>query len=46
MEFENVAELDQYWAAWFADPASATFNQELDKLTEPGGANEIWNLAE
>jgi LPS sulfotransferase NodH len=46
MEFEDVGELDQFWTAWFADPGAATFSEEFDKLTLPGGASEIWNLAE
>ena len=43
-EFEDIAELDQYWTTWFADPASTAFNEALNKLTKAGGANEIWNL--
>ena len=43
-EFEDIAELDRYWTTWFADPGSATFTETFNKLTKPGGANEIWNL--
>jgi hypothetical protein len=46
MEFEDVGELGQYWAAWFADPATTAFQEEFDKLLIPGGTSEIWNLAE
>ena len=43
-DFDSIAEMDQYWSAWRADPESTVFGDAFNKLTEAGGGSEIWRL--
>jgi hypothetical protein len=45
-EYENLAEYDKAWAEWGARPTTAEFWMKWFEMTEPGGANDIWELAE
>jgi hypothetical protein len=45
-EFENLAEYEKFWEAWFERKETAEFNKKINKLTERGGTSEIWNLVE
>ena len=45
LEFEDLAELDQTWAAWWADPRTPAFMEKYWALVE-GGHNEVWNMEE
>jgi LPS sulfotransferase NodH len=45
-EFENLAEYQRFWEEWFASPQGVAFLEKWNDLTETGGANEIWTLAE
>ena len=45
-EFENLQEYERVWAEWFGAPDAAEFMAKWYDLTEPGGTNEIWTLAE
>jgi hypothetical protein len=40
-EFADLAELEQFWAGYFADPETAAFTQELDKLRQRN-VTEVW----
>ena len=44
-DFANLAEYEQYWNDWFATPAARTCLEKWDTLVEPGGAEELWDLA-
>ena len=43
-EFESLAEYEQFWNAWFADPAARAFLEKWTQLEEPGGTRELWEL--
>jgi len=43
-EFENLAEMEKYWAAWVAKPETAEYDKKWNELVETGIGNEIWNL--
>jgi hypothetical protein len=45
-EYEDLAEYQKAWAEWWARPMTAAFMQEWLELTNGGGTNEIWTLAE
>ena len=45
-EFENLQEYERAWAEWLGAPDAAEFMAKWYDLTEPGGTNEIWTLAE
>jgi hypothetical protein len=45
-EYENLAEYEKGWAAWWERPTTAAFMQKFLELTKEGGTNEIWELAE
>jgi hypothetical protein len=45
-EFENLAELDEFWTEWFAAPATAAFLEAWNALMGGGGSNEVWTLVE
>ena len=45
LEFEDLAELEKTWAAWWADPDTPAFMEEYNKLVESVGS-EVWTLAE
>jgi hypothetical protein len=42
VEFANMAEMEQGWAAWSAKPEGATFMQRWLEITKSGGQNEVW----
>ena len=44
-EFEDLAELDKTWAAWWADPDTPAYMEEYNELVESAGS-EVWTLAE
>ena len=43
-EFENIAEMEQFWAAWEARPETAIFLEKYRLLIEPGMVSEIFDL--
>jgi hypothetical protein len=45
-EYESLEEYEKDWAEWGATPESAAFMDKWNQLTESGGSNEIWRLAE
>lgn len=45
-EYENLEEYERLWAEWGATPEAAAFTEKWYDLTERGGTNEIWHLAE
>lgn len=44
-DFANLAEYEQYWNDWFATPTARAFLEKWDPLLEPGGTQELWDLA-
>jgi hypothetical protein len=46
IEFESLEAYDQFWSTWFSRPESVEANERFNKLTAPGGTNEIWTLIE
>ena len=44
-EFENLAEMETFWAGWGAERGAAFF-EKINELRRSGGINEIWNLHE
>jgi hypothetical protein len=45
-DFESLAEYERYWADYFAQPQTTAFLERWFELTETGGTNELWELAE
>jgi hypothetical protein len=45
-EFENVAQIDEYWKEWLSGLDKAEFRQKLEEMIEQNISNEIWNLVE
>jgi hypothetical protein len=45
-EFADLAEYQSFWEEWFASPGGIAFLEKWNELTETGGTNEIWTLAE
>jgi hypothetical protein len=45
-EFEDLEEYRSSWDEWFSSPEAAAFMEKWNALTETGGTNEIWTLAE
>jgi hypothetical protein len=45
-EFANLAEYEQFWNDWFADPAARAFLDKWTPLEEPGGMQKLWELVE
>lgn len=43
-EFENIAEMEQFWSNWEAQPEAQAFLQQYKQLTEPGTIGEIFDL--
>ena len=43
LEFEDLAELDQTWDAWWASPETPAYMEKYWGLVE-GGHSEVWNL--
>ena len=46
IEFENLTDLDQFWAEWFALPETGAFLEKWNTLGKPGAVNQVWNLIE
>jgi hypothetical protein len=46
LEFESLAELEQFWNGWFARPETATFFERWHQLSLSGGENTVWQLVE
>jgi hypothetical protein len=46
IEFEKLAEYDEFWTEWNARPETAAFMGKWNELVDIGGANEVWTLAE
>lgn len=44
-EFANLAEYDQYWTDWLAQPEAHAFLEKWLLLEEHGGTQELWDLA-
>lgn len=40
-DFETLAEYEMYWQKAFESSELAEFNEELEKITVPGGRNEL-----
>jgi hypothetical protein len=45
-DFDSLAEYEQYWTQYFAQPETAAFLERWFELTETGGTNELWELVE
>ena len=45
-EYESLSEYERQWNEFFSSPESAPFLEKWVELTETGGTNEIWMLAE
>ena len=46
IEFQNLEELEAYWAALPASPGFPEFLEKWFDLRDRGGTNEIWTLVE
>jgi hypothetical protein len=44
VEFETMAQMEQFWAEFDAAPGSMDLLARWNDLTEPGGLNEVWVL--
>lgn len=45
-EFESLAAYEEFWASFAAQPETAEFMERWYAITESGGTNELWRLAE
>ena len=45
LEFEEEAELDKTWKAWWTDPETSAFMEEINNLVKRA-SNEYWTLEE
>ncbi len=45
-EFADFAAYDQFWSTWAKQPETGSFMEQWYAVTEIGGTNEIWRLAE
>jgi hypothetical protein len=43
-EFESLADLEAFWAAWNALPTTADFWNKYNGLTKPGGSQEAYQV--
>ena len=46
IEFENMAELEKFWADFWANPGTPELMDKFNQLVETGGTNEVWNVVE
>jgi hypothetical protein len=46
IEFESLAEHEEFWAKWWALPETPAFMERWNELTDVGGYSEIWTLVE
>ena len=44
LEFGSLEDYEKFWTDWDARPETAEFMEKMNKLTETGGTNEIWDL--
>ena len=44
--FENFAELDEFWAKWWALPETPAFMERWNALNDVSGYSEVWNVIE
>lgn len=44
-DFANLAEYEQYWQDWLAQPEAHAFIEKWDPLQEAAGVQELWDLA-
>ena len=44
LEFGSLEDYEKFWTDWNGRPETVEFMEKLNKLTESGGTNEIWNL--
>jgi hypothetical protein len=45
-DFDSLAEYQQYWAEYFAQPETTAMLERWYDVTETGGTNELWELVE
>ena len=43
-EFANLAELEQFWTNWNAQPEAQAFLQKYSELIQPGMVSEVFDL--
>jgi hypothetical protein len=46
MQFQDMAEREEFWAKWRDERATPAFWERFHKLRRPGGHVELWRLAE
>jgi hypothetical protein len=46
VEFDSFAQLEEFWAAWWANSAFDEFRDRWFQLVDVDGHSEIWNLVE
>ena len=44
--FENLAQNEAYWAAWWSRPETPAFMEKWHEVEAGGGGREIWTLEE
>ncbi len=44
-EYQSLAEYEKLWQDWYANPATAEFQNKWHELVERDGETEIWYLA-
>ena len=43
-EYENLADYEQRWADWGAQPTTPQYMKKWNELTEPGFVTTMWNM--
>ena len=46
LEFESLAHYETWWDAWGESPDSDEVMERFHACVDPGGVNEIWEIAE
>jgi hypothetical protein len=46
VEFESLAEYEEFWAEYFASAEGVAFNEKWGEVTESAGTNEVWELVD
>ena len=46
LEFENLAGYEAWWTAWAQAPGQSEVMERFWACVEPGGVQEIWEVAE
>jgi hypothetical protein len=44
LEFESMAEMEEFWVEFVADLDTPELMARWDAATQPGGCNEVWQL--